>query len=204
MNVNSVLLVLTIGSACFLPFAADPPTGGVHGNEGSHRKGEQGGKPEATPIIVGPVSLSELFENMAHKREFGERLSEGGGPVNANLNKAFKACSVLIIDTKKMEDGAWRIDLGLDPRVVLQGKMFFELPGQSGKDFNVSIDGIDFIDIQANEKNELRRVRLFVSLRTSPYRVKLGNGGAFGKSQIFTFTTRPLLWNVKGKLSWED
>jgi hypothetical protein len=152
-------------------------------------------KVEHKEFLVGPIPVGDLFRCMHDKDKMAVRLAKSDGPTEAEILKALDKTRMWIKDGTEKDSGKWSLE---NPRILLEGPLAFDLSNKKGARFEIWIRSIEIQDIGYSENNESRRVRVWVRLGTSPYRV--GSNGF--TSLDMNFGSTKLSYDATGKMSW--
>jgi hypothetical protein len=90
-------------------------------------------------MLMGPFSLGELYESQ--RRSLGNECTDGQGPSDKDIAKAFSQCQLYVIDKKIItKTGEWQFADEEYPKMALSGKLHFELKDNKNTDFTIYFD----------------------------------------------------------------
>jgi hypothetical protein len=96
-------------------------------------------------MLMGPFPLGELYESQ--KRSLGNEHTDGQGPTDEDIAKAFNQCQLYVIDKKVIaKAGEWRFADEEYPRMALSGEVHFELKDNKDADFKIYFEKIVKVD----------------------------------------------------------
>jgi hypothetical protein len=96
-------------------------------------------------MLMGPFSLGELYESQ--KSSLGNKHTDGQGPSDNDIAKAFDRCQLYVIDKKILaKPGGWRFADKEFPMLAFSGEIYFELKDDKDTDFKIYFEEIVKID----------------------------------------------------------
>jgi hypothetical protein len=100
-------------------------------------------------MLMGPFSLGDLYESQ--KGRLGNEHTDGQGPSDEDIAKAFGQCQLYVIDKKVMiKAGEWRFADDDFPKIALSGKLYFELKDNKDSDFKIYFEKMSIGDTRTN------------------------------------------------------
>jgi hypothetical protein len=153
-------------------------------------------------VLVGPISLGQLFANRDRQADCGKEITEAGGPSSNDMLESFKKCQIYIIDrrVRMNKDSMWKFTDSQDfPKLVFEGKTAFSFKIKMKPDLKIWISDSALRGTDTIQNNSpLRKTRIRIELETTPFIKKDGESEV--QSSRFTFTSQLLKYEHNSKV----
>jgi hypothetical protein len=96
-------------------------------------------------MLMGPFSVGDLYESQ--ERSLGDEHTDGQGPSDEDIAKAFSQCQLYVIDKKIIaKTGELRFADEEYPKMALSGKLHFSLKDNQNSEFNIYFEQMAVVD----------------------------------------------------------
>jgi hypothetical protein len=174
---------------------------------GSSPRESQSPKENQRDLVIGPLSLGELYDNMPDQtlnelpyRHLKERISVGDGPAHADVVKALSHCKIYLMDKVKAVKKHGKSSFQFadeEPMLAVRGKMSFDIKSKRGDAINLHLKEITFttpLVTYANSVPQFRTGGIHVRLRV------YWGAGSKRQASDHSFYSSGRQWTVSGAI----
>ena len=160
------------------------------------------------PLIIGPFKLGDLILSNSDSGWFVKQLKDGGLDVD-EVKKQMNEWKISLVDYKvRKPDGKWKWHRpekgGWPPKVVVEGRMSFELKDRKGNKVEIALTEADAGGTSSNQDDSPATVRCPISITLRFHGLQIGEPGGILHWPKEAGTKIPaILYDVSGRASIE-